>query len=86
MSKYTFQDRHIGPRETEKAKMLAAIDYNSVEELIADTLPENIRLESDLNLPKALTESRYKEHIQSLAQKNKNYRSYIGMGLSLIHI
>jgi glycine dehydrogenase len=80
MSKYTFQDRHIGPRETEKAKMLAAIDYNSVEELIADTLPENIRLESDLNLPKALTESRYKEHIQSLAQKNKNYRSYIGMG------
>ncbi|OUV69917.1 MAG: glycine dehydrogenase (aminomethyl-transferring) [Flavobacteriales bacterium TMED123] len=80
MSKYTFQDRHIGPRETEKVKMLAAIDYNSVEELIADTLPENIRLESDLNLPKALTESRYKEHIQSLAQKNKNYRSYIGLG------
>ena len=80
MSKYTFQDRHIGPRETEKAKMLAAIDYNSVEDLIADTIPENILLESDLNLPKALTESRYKEHIQSLAQKNKNYRSYIGMG------
>ena len=80
MSKYTFQDRHIGPRETEKAKNGAAIDYNSVEDLIADTIPENILLESDLNLPKALTESRYKEHIQSLAQKNKNYRSYIGMG------
>ena len=58
MSKYTFQDRHIGPRETEKTKMLAAIDYNSVEDLIADTIPENILLESDLNLPKALTESR----------------------------
>ena len=80
MSKYIFQDRHIGPRTKEIATMLSAIDYNSVEELIGDTIPENIRLEGDLNLPEALTESRYKEHIKSLAKKNKNYRSYIGMG------
>ena len=80
MSKYSFVDRHIGPRKKEIAEMLSAISYNSVEALITDTIPKDIRLESDLNLPKALTESRYIEHIKSLARKNKNYRSYIGMG------
>ena len=80
MSKYTFVDRHIGPRNAEIEEMLTAISYNSVEQLIEDTIPETIRLESDLNLPKAITESRYIEHIKSLAKKNKNYRSYIGMG------
>ncbi len=80
MSKYTFVDRHIGPRDAEIKEMLTAISYNSVEQLIADTIPENIRLKSDLNLPKAITENRSIEHIKSLAKKNKNYRSYIGMG------
>ena len=80
MSKYSFVDRHIGPRKKEISEMLSAISYNSVEELIADTIPEQIRLEKELNLPKAMTESRYIEHIKSLAKKNKNYRSYIGMG------
>ena len=80
MSKYTFVDRHTGPRDAEIKEMLTAISYNSVEQLIADTIPETIRLKSDLNLPKAITENRSIEHIKSLAKKNKNYRSYIGMG------
>ena len=80
MSKYTFVDRHIGPRDAEIKEMLTAISYNSVEQLIADTIPETIRLKGDLNLPKAITENRSIEHIKSLAKKNKNYRSYIGMG------
>ena len=33
-----------------------------------------------MNLPEALSESRFIEHMKGLAQKNKNYRSYIGMG------
>ena len=80
MSKYTFVDRHIGSRNAEIKEMLSAISYNSVEELITDTIPGQIRLEQELNLPIAMTESRYIEHIKSLAKKNKNYRSYIGMG------
>ena len=80
MSKYTFADRHIGPRDAEIKEMLTAISYNSVEQLIADTIPETIRLKSDLNLPKAISENHSIEHIKRLAKKNKNYRSYIGMG------
>ena len=72
MSKYTFVDRHIGPRDAEIKEMLTAISYNSVEQLIADTIPETIRLKSDLNLPNAITENRSIEHIKSLAKKNKN--------------
>jgi len=80
MSKYTFANRHIGPRDAEIKEMLTAISYNSVEQLIADTIPETIRLKSDLNLPKAISENHSIEHIKRLAKKNKNYRSYIGMG------
>ena len=80
MSKYTFKDRHIGPRNTEIEKMLSVMSYDSVEKLIEETIPSQIMLQEKLNLPDPLTESRYKEHIKSLAQKNKNYRSYIGMG------
>jgi len=80
MSKYTFVDRHIGSRNSEIEKMLSVIAYDSVEKLMEDTIPSQIRLKEKLNLPDPLTESRYKEHIKSLAQKNKNYRSYIGMG------
>ena len=73
MSKYTFVDRHIGSGNAEIKEMLSAISYNSVEELITDTIPEQIRLKQELNLPIAMTESRYIEHIKSLAKKNKNY-------------
>jgi len=80
MSKYNFIDRHIGPRNIEIKKMLSSISYNSIDELISETIPGNIRIESELNLAEALTENRYIEHIKNLARKNKNYRSYIGMG------
>ena len=80
MSKYNFIDRHIGPRNIEIKKMLSSISYNSIDELISETIPGNIRIESELNLTEALTENRYIEHIKNLARKNKNYRSYIGMG------
>tara|TARA_B100000902_G_scaffold40126_1_gene47702 strand:- start:31034 stop:33916 length:2883 start_codon:yes stop_codon:yes gene_type:complete len=80
MSKYNFIDRHIGPRSIEIKKMLSSISYNSIDELISETIPGNIRIESELNLTEALSENRYIEHIKNLARKNKNYRSYIGMG------
>ena len=80
MSKYSFVDRHIGPREENIKEMLSAISYNSIGELIDDTIPKQIRLKEELNLPEALTESRFIEHMRNLSKMNKNYRTYIGMG------
>lgn len=60
--------------------MLKDIGVDSVDKLIDQTIPSSIKLNKALDLPKALSESRFLEHMHSLAKKNKNYRSYIGMG------
>ena len=80
MSIHRFSRRHIGIRENDIEKMLKVVKADSLNNLIEETLPDQIFLESELNLPPALTESRFADHMRSIAKKNKNYRSYIGMG------
>ena len=75
-----FSDRHIGPRGADIEKMLKLVNVDSLEQLMSETIPSQIHLESEMNLTEALTESRFVEHMKLIAQKNKNYRSYIGMG------
>ena len=75
-----FALRHIGPREAHCNEMLQVVGATSIEELISETVPDNIRLQSPLNLEAPLSEQEYLEHIHQLASKNKVYKSYIGMG------
>ena len=75
-----FQDRHIGPNQSELNEMLATIGVDSLETLIDQTIPTNIRLSKPLNLPFALSEHRYLQHIKSIGKMNKTFRSFIGMG------
>jgi len=80
MNTNSFLLRHIGPREEDVKEMLATIGLNSVDELIDQTIPAGIRLEDDLKLESALTEQEFLAHIKELAQKNKQYKTYIGLG------
>ena len=80
MKKYNFCDRHIGPRETDINSILDTIGASSIQELIDQTIPAHIQLQSEMDLPKPLTEDRFIEHMKSLGAKNKTFRSYIGMG------
>jgi len=80
MSIGKFSDRHIGPRRNDIKEMLALVNVSSIEQLINETIPRKIHLGREMNLPVALSESRFVEHMKDIAQKNKNYRSYIGMG------
>ncbi|MFW6289356.1 MAG: aminomethyl-transferring glycine dehydrogenase [Mariniphaga sp.] len=80
MSHDHFVNRHIGPSEGEIKEMLQAIGVSSVEELIQQTVPDNIRLNEPLKLQEGLTERQYYRKILSLAHKNKVYNTYIGMG------
>ena len=80
MKKYNFSDRHIGPRDTDIKAIMKYVGVNSIEELIDQTIPNHIQLNSKMDLPKPLSEIRFIEHMKSLANKNKCYRSYIGMG------
>ena len=75
-----FALRHIGPREVDCNKMLQLLGTDSIEKLIIETVPDNIRLLSPLNLDTPLSEQEYLEHIHKLASKNKVFKSYIGMG------
>lgn len=75
-----FVNRHNGPREHELPKMLKVIGVNSLDELIEKTLPRSIILEKPLRLPEAMSEFEYLNHIKSIGQKNKMFRSFIGQG------
>lgn len=75
-----FQQRHIGPNENDTAAMLAAIGVSSIDELIDKTIPAGIRLQQKLNLPAAISEQEYLEHIKKLSLKNKIRKNYIGQG------
>jgi glycine dehydrogenase len=51
-----------------------------MEEFISSVIPESIRMKEPLNLPAGLTEQEYAEKIRQIGQKNKKFRSLIGMG------
>jgi glycine dehydrogenase len=80
MSYYSFSDRHIGPDSSETESMLNRIGVKSIDELIEQTIPNDIRLKNPLNIPKALDEATYLRELRAVAAKNKIFRSYIGLG------
>ncbi len=80
MNTSNFSYRHIGPRKEDEEKMLDTIGVKTIEELIDKTVPSQIRLKKDLNIPKAFTEYEFMQHIKALGDKNKIYKSYIGLG------
>lgn len=75
-----FHLRHIGINEADEQIMLKKIGVKSLDELIDQTIPADIRLPKPMNLPPALSEHEYLEEITALAAKNRAYSSYIGMG------
>jgi glycine dehydrogenase len=75
-----FVSRHNGPREQEVKAMLKKIGVSSVDELIQQTVPPNIRLKKPLNVAPAMSEYQYAKHLKALGKKNKQFRSYIGLG------
>lgn len=77
---YTFAQRHIGPREADIKRMLEEVGVGSMEELIAQTVPQNILMKEELKMDAPLSESEYLAHLKAIAAKNKNFRSLIGMG------
>jgi glycine dehydrogenase len=80
MNTDSFALRHIGPRRSDLPEMLKTVGVDSMEQLIFETIPDDIRLKNELKLDAALSENEYLEHINDLAAKNKIYKTYIGLG------
>lgn len=77
-----FSERHIGvTHQTELNEMLRVIGVKSIEELIAQVIPQSIRLKKPLALPtEGMSEYEFATHIRALADRNRPLRSFIGMG------
>ncbi len=86
MKTSSFIYRHIGPRTEEIEQMLKELGVSSIEELIAQTVPENIRLKKELQLPAPMDEAAWLEYIRSLGQKNNRFKSFIGYGFYESHM
>ena len=75
-----FMKRHVGPSENEMADILKSLEVSSMEELMKKVLPEEINRPKTLSLPPPLTETELLKLAKSKADKNKIFKSYIGMG------
>jgi glycine dehydrogenase len=75
-----FADRHIGPDHAERQAMLAVVGAPSLDALIDDAVPPQIRLDQPLALPHGESEHRYLRDLRALASLNQVFASYIGLG------
>ncbi len=80
MNTNAFALRHIGPKEDDQNFMLKTLGVDSLDQLIYETIPDDIRLKKGLNLEAPMTEHEYLLHIHELSKKNKAYKTYIGLG------
>lgn len=78
----SFARRHIGPNRQQRTEMLAEIGFDSLDALINATVPKNIRLNRDLELPEAASERDALAELRELARKNIVARPFIGAGYS----
>lgn len=75
-----FISRHIGPDEHSTNQMLKTIGVPDLDNLINRTVPPAIRMQRELNLPSAMSEHQYLQHIKEVSLQNKVYKNYIGQG------
>ncbi|HEY5090130.1 MAG TPA: aminomethyl-transferring glycine dehydrogenase [Polyangia bacterium] len=77
-----FAARHIGPDADEEAQMLRALGVASLEGLVGQTVPADIRLAGPLDLAAPASEAEVLEELSALSAKNQIWKSFIGMGYS----
>ena len=81
-----FQHRHIGPAPHEVAEMLAAVNADSLDDLMAETLPVTIRQSRPLSIGPAISEVVALERMRAIASRNEVYPSLIGQGYHGTHL
>ncbi|MCD4500115.1 aminomethyl-transferring glycine dehydrogenase [Chromobacterium vaccinii] len=79
-NRHEFIARHIGPSDAERAEMLAAVGVPSIDALVDQTLPADIRLNCRLDLPSPQPEAEALAALKAVASKNVVNKSFIGLG------
>ncbi|MGR5530651.1 aminomethyl-transferring glycine dehydrogenase [Vibrio alfacsensis] len=75
-----FVARHNGPNKSDQQKMLEAINAVSLDALIDETVPAQIRLEQPLTLAEAKSEADMLVAMRKFADQNQVKRTFIGQG------
>ncbi|MBT8315678.1 MAG: glycine dehydrogenase (aminomethyl-transferring), partial [Maribacter sp.] len=75
-----FAARHIGINGDDLKYMLKTVKAESLDQIIEETIPSDIRLTDPLQLSKAMGEHEFLLHIQMLSEKNMMFKTYIGLG------
>ncbi|KOF51211.1 glycine dehydrogenase [Vibrio parahaemolyticus] len=75
-----FVGRHNGPKLSDQKKMLEAINAVSLDALISETVPANIRLEKPMTLAEAKSEADMLAAMKQFAKQNQVKRTFIGQG------
>jgi len=79
---YSFARRHIGPNEDEVRTMLRELGFENLDSLVDAAVPKNIRLDRELDLPQAKSETEALAELRAISRKNRIARSFIGCGYS----
>ncbi len=79
-TQHEFVGRHNGPNHADQQKMLSTINAESLEALIAQTVPAQIRLEKPMQLAEAQSEADMLASIKKFADLNQVKRTFIGQG------
>ena len=76
-----FYKKHLGSTDKNSlSKIFKTLNISNIEELIRKVIPQDIRLKKGLDLPDAVSEQDFLNSFKKLSQKNKIYKTYIGMG------
>ncbi len=81
-----FEGRHIGPDAQQIQYMLDTVGADSLDALIDQTIPKNIRLSRPLNLPRTKSEPEFLREFKKLIRQNDLFNNYIGMGYYNCHV
>ena len=76
----TFIHRHLGPTEADVREMLALLGLQSLQTLADVIVPRDIQLGRPLDIPLHEGEQEVLQELRGLAEENRIYRSYLGMG------
>ncbi|MFR9775108.1 aminomethyl-transferring glycine dehydrogenase [Micromonospora sp. MS34] len=85
MTAEQFADRHIGPGPDDERRMLEAVGYSSIDELMDAAIPEVIRWHGTLDLPAPAGEQEALAELRALAARNTVAVSMIGLGYHGTH-
>ena len=77
-----FAGRHIGPSAEEALEMAKTLGFDSVDALVDQAVPSSIRIEGIKSLPNPASESETLAELRQIADKNKTFKSYLGLGYS----